>query len=142
VDPLECEVIVFDFDGVLAKEGLEPRPLGVELLKRALEMGFLVYIVSGRGRAEADTVKSFLREIGVNLQRVSFLLRPSHAYSEREWKLQAYERILEKHGCIMEIHDGNPYVLYSARRLNVRTLVLHYDNFCETIRGRTILGKC
>ncbi len=139
----ECDVIVFDFDGVLVNEDLRPRHLGVSLLKEAIEKGFSVYIVSGRPKEEIHIIKDFLKNINVRPGSLrAIMLRSSTNISERDWKILAYNKIIDKEGCIAEVHDDNPYVLGSIKKFNVGALVLHLPDRCEILKGRSRLSSC
>ncbi len=143
---IECDVIVFDFDGVLVDYNLRPRPLGVSLLKEAVKGGLVVYIVSGRLKDELYTVKNALKDMDIKTNKLKdILLRPSSRLSEKNWKLMAYSRIIDKEGCIAEVHEDNPYVLSSIRKLGIETLVLHvYEGSerCEVLKGKPRLFAC
>jgi len=139
----ECDVIVFDFDGVLANKDLRPRSLGVSLLKEAVKRGFSVYIVSGRLKEELHIIKDFLKSINIKPSSLqAIILRTSSNVSEKNWKILTYNRIIDKEGCIAEVHDDNPYVLDSVRRFNINTLVLHLFDHCEILKGRSKLSSC
>ena len=141
-----CEVFIFDFDGVLAKaaegEAPAPRLLGISLLRTATARG-IVYIYTGRHCRERDLILSLLREWGIRPSRINGILCRSSGVSEVDAKLGHLARVLEVEGCIGEVHDDNPYILSSIRRhTRFHALVLHYDDSCEVIQGRSLLGGC
>ncbi len=136
----ECNIIVLDFDGVVVKENLEIREIGRRILSEAKRMGLRIYIVTGRHKREVPEIRRILREAGG--RAIDILARPEHGIAERDWKLSAYEEVLDKEGCIAEIHDDNPYVLESARRLGINALVLHSNETCEVIYGKSVFSFC
>lgn len=135
-----CRVIVFDFDGVLYREG-DVRGLGIALVAEALSRGFRVYIVSGRRVRDLPLVKSILREAGVPPGRLSGIMLRDRG-SEAWFKLSAYSSIVDSEGCILEIHDDNAEALWPARRIVSGGLVLHYNGYCSVIYGSTVFEAC
>jgi len=137
---LECDVIVFDFDGVLYS-GEGARRLGVELLRKALEDGYRVYIVSGRRRRDLPIIRSVLEESGIGIRRLAGILLRDRG-SETGFKLEAYTRVLDLESCILEIHDDNPEALWPARRMVTRGLVLHHNEECSVLYGSSVFEEC
>ncbi|MCE4599498.1 MAG: hypothetical protein F7C81_04800 [Desulfurococcales archaeon] len=139
-----CSVIVFDVDGVLMDEsGSTPRSKGLELLAEAVA-GYRVYIVTGRSEAERGVIVELLRNSGIRVGDLAgILMRPrGDKSSEVALKVRLLNRVIDVEGCILELHDNNPRVLDAARKLVRGALVLHYNDGCETLKGRSVLGKC
>jgi len=137
---LECDVIVFDFDGVLY-DGESARRLGVGLLKRALEQGYRVYIVSGRHRRDLPIIRRVREGSGVGIGRLASILLRDRG-SETGFKLEAYTRVLDLESCILEIHDDNPDALWPARRMVTGGLILHHNEECSVLYGSSIFEEC
>jgi hypothetical protein len=142
----ECLVFVFDFDGVLAVNNergeVVARPAGTEAIREALSLG-VVYILTGRRRAERGLIMSLLAREGVNVARVSIVARGARdRRSEVDYKSSSLLEILNAEGCVGEVHDDNPYVLEAVRRHVSRGGVLHHERGCEPLYGSTILAAC
>ncbi len=144
----DCNVLVFDFDGVIVEpvslyewdpSNIVPRPLGLTLLTRALDVG-VVYIVSGRSISWENYLKKFLKENGISIRNIHFCLRES-PLGELDHKLKCSLSLLEREGCILEWHDDNRYVLDSIRKRVCGGLVLHYSDKCEIIYGKSIFEQ-
>ncbi len=133
-------VFVFDYDGVIYdREGI--RSKGIEALQEAISLAGIIYIVTGRWRKEEKTIRRVLVEAGVSHNKVKRIITRRRG-SEIAHKLEAYTSIIDYEGCIGEIHDDNPEVLWPARRLVTRGLILHHNNECEPIHGYTLLDSC
>ncbi len=138
---MECDVYVFDYDGVLVYAGTgEPRRVGIDALLEATRIG-VAYLVSGRPTHERSIILATLRDAGVPVSKLGGVVLRSRG-SEAWHKLEAYMTIRDREGCIGEIHDDNPEVLYPARRLVERGLILHYDDHCEPLHGYSLLSPC
>ncbi|GAB6147509.1 hypothetical protein [Stetteria hydrogenophila] len=139
---VDCDVFVFDFDGVLARGGA-PRPLGVGMLKAALELG-VVYVYSGRPREDLGVVLEVLEEAGVARGSLAGILLRAGSAGELEAKRGHLEIILRREGCVGEVHDDNEEALWLAWEVAApRALVLHGDDWCRALRGRSLLeGYC
>jgi len=136
----DCMVFAFDYDGVLAYPGGEPRPLGLRALLEALGLG-PVYIVSGRHASDRGEMLALLRREGVPVSRLAGVIL--RVKGDEAWhKLEAYRGIVDREGCLGEAHDDNPEILYAARRLVSRGAILHYNDRCEPLIGYTILNSC
>lgn len=133
-------MIVFDFDGVLYDDD-GARRLGVVLLRKALEDGYRVYIVSGRRRRDLPIIRSVLEENGIGIRRLASILLRDRG-SETGFKLEAYTRVLDLEHCILEIHDDNPEALWPARRMVTGALVLHHNEECSVLYGSSVFDEC
>lgn len=139
---LECDVYVFDFDGVIVGVGGSLRPLGVRLLREALDLGS-VYIYTGRPREDLHVIIDSLREAGIPRGRLAGILVRVGGGGELEAKKRHLERILAWEGCVGEIHDDNEAALWLAwEAVAPRALVLHGDGWCRVLRGRSLLRSC
>ena len=142
---VECYVAVIDVDGVLLRIGpegvLEPRPLGLKVVEVLAGLGYTIHIHTGRPRRDRELVLSALREAGLRLSRVSCLRFRDRPVGEVEWKLLGIQEALESEGCVGEVHDDNPEVLASVRRL-VGGGVLHWDDGCGLLYGYTAVPHC
>jgi len=136
----ECMVFAFDFDGVIAYPGGEPRRVGIEALQEALQLG-AVYIVTGRPQADRSVVHSLLRREGIPLSRIRRIILRGGG-GEVWHKLESYRWIVDVEGCLGEVHDDNAEVLYAARRLVQRGTILHFNEHCEPLTGYTVLESC
>ncbi len=139
---IDCHVYIFDVDGVLVYPWGEPRPLGFKALSWALADG-AVYIVSGRPARERGLLTRLLRSISVKPGLIAgYYLRQDPGIGEVEHKLSSVQDILSTEGCILEVHDDNPRVLDSLRRLVTGGLILHYNDNCEAVYGSTRIPYC
>ena len=142
----QCLVAVFDVDGVLLEAdplglGVRPRPLGIEALRELLEQGFRVYIVTGRPAGRRGETLYQLRAAGVPVERLAGVLMDEWGVGELASKLRNIERVLEREGCIGEVHDDNPEVLSSVGR-RAYALILHGPWGCEELRGHSSSRAC
>lgn len=139
---LECGVFVFDFDGVIVRGDGSLRPLGARLLREALGLG-VVYVYSGRPREELGIVVEALSEAGVPRGRLAGVLLRRGSLGELDAKRGHLEAILRREGCIREVHDDNEAALWLAWEVAAPgALVLHGDDWCRPIRGRSALPQC
>ncbi|MEB3774533.1 MAG: hypothetical protein GSR86_06390 [Desulfurococcales archaeon] len=140
----DCMVFVFDIDGVLLdREGESIRSIGVEALRWAVEHG-AVYIISGRSSRDKGFILDLLKSVEVRVGGIEDVLMrvPGDRRGEVDVKREYLLEVLSREGCILEVHDDNPRVLDASRRIVKGGLVLHYDNTCEAIYGRSIIPAC
>ncbi len=140
----DCDVIVFDVDGVLLDDtGRSVRLKGVRLLTRAVRE-YRVYIVTGRSEEDRWIISNMLREHGIEARELAgIFMRPrSSRVDEVTLKIELLNNIIDVEGCIREVHDNNPRVLDAARRLVEGALVLHYNDQCTSIRGKSLFPEC
>lgn len=136
-----CTVYVFDFDGVVVDYEGEPRWVGVEALRQAAERG-IVYIVSGRPARDRGKVLRILKDLGLDGLVHGVILGRRRGEPEEEYKYERALELLSSEGCILEIHDDNPRVLDRLSGIPRGGLILHYDNNCTPVKGRTSLPAC
>ncbi|MEZ0289533.1 MAG: HAD family acid phosphatase [Sulfolobales archaeon] len=151
------EICVFDVDGVLfdvserynralsedpsvgrrfwkiffSEELLEldkPNPVGVENLRKCLQRGLSVYIVSGRPERLRDATLNQLREIDIDVGRIRLILRDDRDLRKSfAFKLDIVKRLLKKY-VIREIHDDDLEFLKRVREvLPSETTLYHYE---------------
>ncbi len=140
---LECDVFVFDFDGVIVRDDGSLRPLGVKLLKEALDHG-VVYIYSGRPKEDLDVIIDALAEAGgIPRRRLAGILLRRGSLGELEAKRRHLDFIIRREGCIGEVHDDNEAALWLAWEVVApRALVLHGNDWCRPIKGISVLEPC
>ncbi len=139
---IECDVFVFDFDGVIVRSDGSIRPLGVRLLREAFGHG-VVYIYSGRPREDLYVITNALDEAGIPRRRLAGILLRRGSGGELNAKRRHLDLIVHREGCIGEVHDDNEAALWLAwETASPRALVLHGDEWCKPIRGTSVLKPC
>jgi len=103
---LASALCVFDIDGVLLVNGAPSRE-GVENVRRCVERGLRVAIVSGRRLEEWPRIRSLLKSSGAPVDRIEILALKRSEEDTREFKLRIYSEIVAEGLDVAEIHEDD-----------------------------------